>query len=225
LCATLAGLAWACSAPNIAGDPVDGEGDPPVDTDPKTDTGSPAPVVDAGPAEDADAALVDAADAGDANRTLRVFASSALLSGNMGGLAGADLKCQQLATAKGFPGTFKAWLSVSGTNAIDRITGPGPWYRVDGAIVVASRAALASGTLLTTLDKDENGATLPAAEDRVWTATVANGSYGSPDCNGWTSSGSGADGRVGEAEHVDQQWTSLTNEACSQVNRIYCFEL
>jgi hypothetical protein len=33
-----------------------------------------------------------------------------------------------------------------------------------------------------------------------------------------------ATGLVGEAEKTDNGWTALTNEACTEVNRDYCFQ-
>jgi len=168
-----------------------------------------------------DAALSDAADA--AKTSLRAFVSSTTPTGNLGGVAGADALCNQLATASKLGGTYRAWVSVSGADAVDHITSNGPWHLVSGEIVAASKAVLTSGTLAHLVDKDEMGATPPAAEDRAWTATGANGRYAGPDCAQWTGGGSGL---VGEARNNNAgAWTGLVAEACSEVNRIYCFEL
>jgi hypothetical protein len=60
---------------------------------------------------------------------------------DLGGLAGADSHCADLAKAAGITGkTWKAYLSTSGpggVNARDRI-GKGPWYNVKGVMVAAS---------------------------------------------------------------------------------------
>ena len=114
-------------------------------------------------------------------------------------------------------------MSVSGSDAVDHITSNGPWHLVSGEVVAASKAALTSGALAHLVDKDEKGATPPAAEDRAWTATGANGRYVGPDCAQWTGGGSGL---VGEARNDNAgAWTDLVAEACSEANRIYCFEL
>jgi hypothetical protein len=66
----------------------------------------------------------------------RVFVTSTGYPGNLGGLAGADAKCQERATAAGLGGTFKAWLSAAGTgnSAAERLThATVPYVRVDGA--------------------------------------------------------------------------------------------
>jgi hypothetical protein len=62
------------------------------------------------------------------------------LGGDLGGLSGADEKCQEAAEAVGSCKQWHAFLSVtddgSGTqvDAIDRI-GSGPWYNVDGLLL------------------------------------------------------------------------------------------
>src|SRR5712671_2961923 len=63
---------------------------------------------------------------------------------DLGGLAGADAHCQQLATAAGAGSkTWRAYLSSSetptakGTNARDRI-GNGPWQNAKGTVIAQS---------------------------------------------------------------------------------------
>src|SRR5262245_3531231 len=65
---------------------------------------------------------------------------------NLGGLAGADQRCQTLATAAGAGNrTWRAYLSVAAAagqpavNARDRI-GKGPWMNVKGVVVAKSVA-------------------------------------------------------------------------------------
>jgi len=71
------------------------------------------------------------------------FVTSASLGkgGDLGGLAGADAHCQQLATTAGAGGkTWRAYLSTpetptaKGTNARDRI-GNGPWQNAKGEVI------------------------------------------------------------------------------------------
>jgi hypothetical protein len=153
---------------------------------------------------------------------LKAFVSSAIVTGGFGGLAGADKICNDLAKAQNLPGTYVAWVSTTGTNAIDRITANGPWQRVDGQVVAQTKAQLGTGALTTALRRDEKNQEPPLAEDRVWTATGADGKFvGGSDCAGWTGAGKG---RVGEAEHANGQWTALVDEACTEINRVYCFQ-
>src|SRR5262245_13606406 len=71
--------------------------------------------------------------------------STTSVTGNLGGLAGADATCQRLASAAGHgDATWRAYLSVQRdasngnqpTNARDRI-GQGPWYNA-GLVLVAN---------------------------------------------------------------------------------------
>ncbi len=60
--------------------------------------------------------------------------------GDLGGLAGADIHCADLAKAAGIIGkTWRAYLSTTGAGAVnarDRI-GKGPWYNVKGVMVAS----------------------------------------------------------------------------------------
>jgi hypothetical protein len=179
------------------------------------------PVVDASTADATSSSDADAGDAAKAN--LRAFVSSITHSGNLGGVAGADALCNTLATTAKLGGTYRAWVSVTGADAIDHVTSTGPWHLVTGELVAPNKAMLTSGSLKHLIDKDEKGATPPLAEDRTWTATGANGRYVGPDCAQWTGAGSGL---AGEARNNNAgKWTDLASEACASVNRIYCFEL
>jgi hypothetical protein len=172
-----------------------------------------------------DAATVDVdAGTGDAARApLRAFVTSQTKTGNLGGVAAADQLCTSLATAAGLGGTYRAWLSVSGADAIDHVTSVGPWQLVTGDVVAADKAGLAAAQLKHLVNRDEKGATPPDAEDRVWTGTGSNGRYVGPDCAQWTGAGAGL---VGEAKNGGSgNWTALGNESCTEVNRVYCFEL
>jgi hypothetical protein len=185
--------------------------------DASIDTSTPTPPPRAKPST-TDAAVPDAA-----KIEYRVFVSSTTPTGNLGGIAGADALCNKLAADAKLGGKYAAWISVSGSDAIDHITSTGPWHLVTGPLVAPNKAQLTAGDLKHLIDKDEKGATPPEAEDRVWTATGPNGRYVGPDCAQWTGAGSGV---VGEARNpTTNKWTALVDEACSQVNRVYCFEL
>lgn len=158
----------------------------------------------------------------DAFRQLHAFVSSTTVNAALGGIAGADQMCNTLATAQGLKGTYRAWLSVNGTNAAARITSAGPWQLVTGAVVVATHAQLTSGQLTRPLNVDEKGVIAPVADDRVWTGTAPNGTFAGPECGLWSGAGTG---RVGEAEFSDSRWSNSTVETCDMLNRVYCFEL
>jgi hypothetical protein len=65
----------------------------------------------------------------------RVFVTAAGYRGDFGGVTGGDTICNTTAVAANLDGTWKAWLSDSTTNAIDRIDDVGPWYLLNGKVV------------------------------------------------------------------------------------------
>ena len=172
---------------------------------------------------------------------------------NLGGLAGADAHCQNLAQAAGSRGkTWRAYLSAHATeemaaiDARDRI-GFGPWYNARGVEVASTLNALHSDFM--NLGKedslDENGNTVngrgdtPNEHDILTGSTLAGNTVDDGDnhtCNNWTSNDSGS-AHVG---HFDRQggganptsWNSAHgSRGCSQANLVatggagyfYCF--
>ena len=87
------------------------------------------------------AAISGAAGAQQAAASFFVSSTGSGSGGWFGGLQGADMLCQTLATAAGSGGkTWRAYLSTSATgstpavNARDRI-GKGPWQNVKGVVI------------------------------------------------------------------------------------------
>ena len=76
--------------------------------------------------------------------------STPMNGGNLGGLAGADAHCQELAAAVGAGNrTWHAYLSTQGPNAVnarDRI-GNGPWANAKGAVIARDLAQLHGDTV------------------------------------------------------------------------------
>ena len=76
---------------------------------------------------------------------------------DLGGLAGADKHCQDLAASVGAGGkTWHAYLSTQGAGAVnarDRI-GKGPWQNVKGVVIATSVADLHSDNNKLTKDND-----------------------------------------------------------------------
>ena len=109
--------------------------------------------------------------------------------GNLGGLDGADKKCLELATAvQAGDHTWAAFLSVTGTNAKDRI-GPGPWKNQKGEVVATDVVSLFDSLhpLADSLFIDEKGGTVPEDGRFILTGTKEDGTpNGNKNCNGWT---------------------------------------
>ncbi len=162
-----------------------------------------------------------------------VFVTSTLYDGNMGGLAGADAKCQERAVAAGLPGNYKAWLSDANASPATRFAqSAAPYKLVDGTVIANNWADLIDGNLASRINKTElNGPVpqgtvgCPAGNPTVWTATNANGtlSNAGATCSNWTSTG----GRSlwGSTTVSDAGWTaSCSGRSCARTAPIYCFE-
>jgi len=166
---------------------------------------------------------------------------SGALGGNLGGLAGADKKCQDLATAAGVGDkTWKAYLSAEGVNAKDRI-GPGPWKNQKGTVLAASLAALHE-ELFNPPDTDmldEKGAPVPATGRYILTGTKRDGTALTDTCQNWTSNQNGRAARIGDAAArtsnlLAARWNdNAASFGCSEQTlkankvegRLYCFAL
>ena len=134
---------------------------------------------------------------------------------NLGGIDGADAHCQGLADAAGAGNkTWKAYLSVSGTNIInarDRI-GSGPWYNAIGVVIAQNLDDLHSENAKTGKEGslNEKGGVVNGRGDSpnmhdIITGSNLNGmaiaGNGDTTCSNWTNNGEGS-ARVG---HHDRQ--------------------
>ena len=157
-----------------------------------------------------------------------VFVTSEIYNGALGGLAGADAKCQERADVARRSGTFKAWLSdrtASVEDRFDRSRDGAAFVRTDGVRVANNWQDLTDGTLLEAITRDEFG------NDRansVWTNTGiggdARGSDG--DCYHWSTASSTAFSRIGSVFETDSRWTvrDAINWSCDRQYRLYCFQ-
>ncbi len=174
---------------------------------------------------------------------------------DLGGLAGADAHCQQLAEAAGSRGkTWRAYLSAHATanspavDARNRI-GFGPWYNVNGVEVAANINGLHS--VINNLNKQtaltENGDVVNGRGDSpnqhdILTGSTVDGREiedgSNHTCSNWTTSGSG----TAQVGHFDRtgggqnptSWNSAHgSRGCSQSDLVgtggngyfYCFAI
>jgi hypothetical protein len=163
--------------------------------------------------EDASVAEHEAGPAEPPNRLSFFVTSDKSMTGDLGGLRGADARCQALAEAAGAGArTFHAYVSVehdaanggAATHARDRI-GKGPWYNAKGALLASDMDALHARSGDADLFLDENGAKI-------------NGQWeGSPTPNEHdVLTGSDADGRVLPGKTC-ADWTSAAADLAAQV--------
>ena len=176
--------------------------------------------------------------------TFFVTSVAAGTGGNLGGLAGADTKCKDLAAAapiKGDDHTWAAYLSVQGTDAKTRI-GTGPWTNQKGKVIAADIASLHKVDLGLGPDIiDEKGAPLPALLARyIFTGSNSDGTARGQTCNNWTTNQNNQSGAVGDGNYtvndnpnLGASWSfaakTPVNVTCNvpanskSQGRVYCF--
>lgn len=169
------------------------------------------------------------------------------MTGNLGGLMGADMRCQTLAAAVGHGSkTWRAYLSVANpaTNARDRI-GDGPYYNSRGAMLAATKQALheRSGDAALFLDEKGNringqweGSPTPNQHDILTGSTLAGMLSTGNTCGDWTATTGmsfvGHSDGLGPNRNMAapyNQWAGSHTGSCSDVlpgggaGKIYCF--
>ena len=154
------------------------------------------------------------------------FVTSSDQAANLGGLAGADTICQNLATAAGAGDkTWHAYLSTQGAGAVnarDRI-GSGPWHNAGGTQIAANVADLHGDNerdrnyLFGETALDESGDAIPGRGSQpqnkhdILTGSDSRGMAMTGDgdftCNNWMSGGEGS-ARVGHHDRSGGNTTS-----------------
>ncbi|HSO39873.1 MAG TPA: hypothetical protein VLT33_45410 [Labilithrix sp.] len=156
-----------------------------------------------------------------------VFVSSTELPGNLGGVAGADAKCQALADAstlarvKGH--AFRAWVSTAASSTSSRfVHGTRPYRRTDLGLVALNWNNLVAGVLPGGISLDENGANRSGG---AWTATTSKDAlFSGSSCLDWTTSSFAEKGTTGNVGGNGNGWSSSSDVPCAQPARLYCFE-
>jgi hypothetical protein len=185
---------------------------------------------------------------GGANSMMNFFVtSSTSTTGNLGGLAMADMRCQTLAAAVGQGSkTWRAYLSVANPtmNAIDRI-GNGPYYNSMGAMVATDKAALHARNGDPALFIDERGGRVngqwqgsptPNQHDVLTGSTRAGMLQTDATCGDWMSTE--GDAQVGHSDGMGPNmsttgnlayWNSSHTAPCDDLastggaGKLYCF--
>ena len=173
------------------------------------------------------------------------IASTVPGTGNLGGLAGADRICQNLAQAVGAGNhTWHAYLSQQqqgaepAVNARNRI-GPGPWYNAKGVLVASSVADLHGdvardrNNVQKTTALDEHGNMVKGFGDMPNEHDMLTGS--DPDgraypagldttCNNWTSDGTDHKAMLGHSDRSgggNTSWNAAhLSRSCSKADLI-----
>jgi hypothetical protein len=157
---------------------------------------------------------------------------------DLGGVAGADKHCQDLATAAGAgKHTWHAYLSTTGAggvNARDRI-GKGPWYNQQGRLVARSVEELHDGVnnINRMIAVNEKGGVIHGRADNpnqhdILTGSMPDGrastAAGDTTCGNWTKSGNDGSALMGHHDRhglqendASRSWNSAHgSKGCSQ---------
>jgi hypothetical protein len=156
------------------------------------------------------------------------FVTKDVYTGNLGGLLGADMKCQTAATAGGRTGNFVAFLSTSTTNAISRVSASRGWQRTDATPVIDTvTAALNSSQQYGPIIDDQFGAVVSFAGTgtELWTGSLYTGNYDGTghDCSDWASTT--LTGWIGDLTTSGPQMVNVgLVTSCSGSAHLLCFE-
>ena len=152
------------------------------------------------------------------------FVSPAAVTGDLGGLDGADGKCNSWAGDAGLPGSYVAMLSTEAVEVHNRLGNTRGWIRVDGRPFADTPEDLfnLNHGPLTAPRIDPYGNNL--GQQSVWSASYNNGTYNSygGDCVGWTATT--GDARYGFSDTSHQWLDRETNEPCSTAFHLYCLQ-
>lgn len=183
------------------------------------------------------------------SKTTFFVTSDSSKTGNLGGLSGADKRCQDLAQAAGFGDhTWKAYLSATTENAKDRI-GAGPWVNAKGDTLAMNLTELHALKGDAELFVDEKGMPIngqwnesSGADNHhdILTGSSATGeAVAGKTCMDWTSDSSDLVAVVGHSDgmgpgmSIEEPYSSWNsshdNQNCSDTTprggagKIYCF--
>ena len=140
------------------------------------------------------------------------------------GILAGDAVCQTRAQVAGLANyaKFKAWLSDSTTNAIDRFTYDGVWTMTNGVQVASGKAELASGRLFAPIILNES---IGISSTLVWTGTDRYGVKTATTCSDWSNATAGSQGMNGTSTLSTHEWTEDLVYTCDYNGRaLYCFE-
>ena len=158
-----------------------------------------------------------------------VFLTSVSFNSNLGGLKGADDKCQAEADdpASIVPsGTYLAWLS-DGTDSPDTrfIKSTYPYLLPDGTKIAENYIDLTDGSIQHAINIDPTGK--PVGQQDFWSATESDGTSAQSllTCTGWLDPVTNARGGIGRSNYTSALWSAFSQKRCgSGRGRLVCFQ-
>ncbi|MEZ4385873.1 MAG: hypothetical protein R3A79_31430 [Nannocystaceae bacterium] len=169
------------------------------------------------------------------------FVTNQAFTGNLGGVAGADAKCQEAAQTGGLlpwasgDYIYRAWIADESCAPRDRFPhADRPYRRIDGYDLAMDFDDLVDGKLEISLWCTEDHGYFVDVDLPVWTAVEPDGSnsdaLASSTCNYWTLDGDFFFGRVGNLRYGDT-WTKWVKNGeweargCNSEAHLYCVQI
>jgi hypothetical protein len=159
-----------------------------------------------------------------------LFVTSTAQTGSLGGLAGADAICKNLATAANLPGSYVAYLSSISANtpinAPSRVGAASGWVRVDGKPVMNKITEFTGGALFNAPSLMENGIDVTQTQfPFVWTGTSQTGTYVNA-CSAAVAfipwGGTAGSANIGLATSTTATAVNTDILNCAATQRLYC---
>ena len=148
--------------------------------------------------------------------------------GAIGGIAGADTRCNNAATTAGLPGTYMAWLATGDADDPDsRFTTKAtvPYRMVNNALVANNWTDLTDGLLSAGILLLANGTSQFSSSTATNVATDGTAKFnGTNNCAGWMSNGTAINGHAGLVGSNSTQWTDHSVNACNLPLTLICFQ-
>ncbi|MBX7100551.1 MAG: hypothetical protein K1X89_22740 [Myxococcaceae bacterium] len=145
--------------------------------------------------------------------------SGTVTGGTLLGLNGADTVCQNHAADAGLPGTYRALLSTTLSNAVNRLPDAGGWMRPDLLPVAADRVHLISDGIWYQPRLTESGGT-PGTPNSVATGTLLDGGLAATTCTDYAVNTGNV--TVGNSTQGALSWITNNATSCGSSVRLYC---
>ncbi len=153
-----------------------------------------------------------------------IFVTSGSWNGNLGGMSGADSKCDAAVAGASLAGVWVALISTSQTNAVSRIPVGVQFVRMDAAIIADNLADLFDGTIQNPINLDEHsiikvGHVFTGSESD---GTVSDNCGGVETCGDWTAGA--VNGEIGMVSQTNANWvqSGCFSTCDAELKGLYC---